>query len=466
MHLTCSNIFFNRQTLLVIWGLSFYSLNAVSQTNLDLTNSDLRSEQDIATESIEILVNKIRQVEAEQNTFADELGELNFDLGVQLSVLGLHEEALEAFLLADQSIKAREGLYSDIRESVLRKIYEEHVALKEWEDAEEALQHLAWLKARNLGSTSVEFVSTLQELVEWNLAKEYYGIDEGNISLSLRTVFSDLDRIYDIYDENSLPYDEKTLELAAAVNHVADSKVNIVNPNQRFGADIESNQQLSKQYTAAKAGCEHHFEGIEASDVIARSCTRSAERYLRARLPDLIIHDPFSGATTERIQQSQFFSRGYFRGQNILLDHIRTYQSAGDHPNTLDTTLRLADWYLLFGHRRQAEDTYQAAWDFAVEQRLPGLLQMGTPQPISIATVIPDLPKLTQGNQQSLAEMQVNITSNGEVSRIELTRLDIDNIQAVAELLAEYSSHRYRPAIHQGKPIAVDNYSLNAEFYY
>ena len=463
MRLTCLSNLFSRLTLLFISVLLTYSSNVVSQTdNQDITNS--RSERDIAAESVEQLLSQIRQVEAEQNTFAPALAELNFDLGVQLSLLGLHDEALDAFLHADQGIKAREGLYSDVREPVLRKIHEQQIALKEWDEAEVALENLAWLRARNLDAMSVEYVKTLQELVEWNLARDYYRVDastEGS-SDALRRALIDLGSIYEIYDENSLPYDARTLELAAATNHSSALRVNIVFNQNRL--EVESNQRFIRQFAAAKLGCENQYGELE-SETSVTNCTRWAERHLRSRLPETLVYDPFR-ESTEIQQEELFFSRGYFRGKDLLLDQAQIYIDAEDHANAFDALLRLADWYLLFGHQGYAEDAYHAAWKFAVEQRLAGLVQMGTPKPISIASVITNLPELHSGNRQGSAEIKVSITSRGEVGDIELTHSDIDDEQVVAELLAEYSSYRYRPALHEGKPIDVDSYSLGTEFYY
>ena len=143
-----------------------------------LAAEGLSNAEILGTDSVVLIMRQIELVEAEENTFSPRLGELSFDLGSQLASLGLHEEALEAFQRADQNMKVADGLYSATREIIVRKIYEQQISLKNWDDAEVALENLAWVKARNLDAMSVDYVQILQELVEWNLARDYYDLDE------------------------------------------------------------------------------------------------------------------------------------------------------------------------------------------------------------------------------------------------------------------------------------------------
>ena len=164
-----------------------------------LAAEGLSNAEILGTDSVVLIMRQIELVEAEENTFSPRLGELSFDLGSQLASLGLHEEALEAFQRADQNMKVADGLYSATREIIVRKIYEQQISLKNWDDAEVALENLAWVKARNLDAMSVDYVQILQELVEWNLARDYYDLDEEDeSSISLRRAHADLEKIYNM----------------------------------------------------------------------------------------------------------------------------------------------------------------------------------------------------------------------------------------------------------------------------
>lgn len=419
-----------------------------------------------ATESVEQILAAIEQVEAESNTFAPELGELSFDLGQQLDILGLHEEALNAFLRADQNIKVREGLYSDTRETVVRKIHEQHVALKDWETAESALRQLVWLKARNLDADSLENVEVLQDLVEWNLALDYYGLDDSEeLSFSLLDAFTDLNKIYRIYDQNNLPLDDKTIALAEAVNRASSLKVTLVSVDQRRSYNNDAERSLNRQYATIRQACGSNYRGQEAEEA-RNACVRLARRHLSSRLPETVIYDPFDSNTGPSSQQAIFLSRGYYRGKEVLLDQLELHRQTDNSAKTLDAILSIADWYLLYGYQGYAEETYRAAWNYAVEQRLPGLLKMATPQPISIASILSELPNLEAGNTMGMAEFAISINSEGEVERLAITESDIEDEAAVAELIAQMSTYRYRPALHEGRPIQVENFSFDTEFYY
>ena len=487
MNVVGSSKYYRCVTLAGVLVASFYSCSLAAQnlSSIDdpsISNPPSSSAQELnssfaptangeenllsAAESVEELLAAIERVEAESNSFAPELGELSFDLGQQLDILGLHDEALNAFLRADQNIKVREGLYSDTRETVVRKIHEQHIALKDWETAESALRQLVWLKARNLDSTSLENVEVLQDLVEWNLALDYYGLDESDeSSFSLLDAYSDLNKIYRIYELNNLPLDDKTIALAEAVNRASSLKVTLVSVDQRRSYTNDAERSLIRQHNTIRQACESNYRGQEAEEA-SDVCVRLARRHLSSRLPETIIYDPFDSNAGPSSQQAIFLSRGYYRGKEVLLDQLELYRQTDNKDKTLDAILSIADWYLLYGYQGYAEETYRAAWNYAVEQRLPGLLQMATTQPISIASILSELPNLEAGNKLGMAEFEISINSEGEVQRLAITELDIEDEAAVAELIAEMSTYRYRPALHEGRPIEVDNFSFGTEFYY
>ncbi len=420
-----------------------------------------------ATDSVALIMQQIELVEAAENTFSPRLGELSFDLGVQLETLGLNEEALGAFLRADQNMKVRDGLYSDTREIIVRKIYEQHIALKDWDDAEVALENLAWVKARNLDAMSVDYVQVLQELVEWNLARDYYQLDEDDdTSISLRRAHSDLEKIYDIYYSKGLPFDNRTVELSSAVNHRMAMKVNLVAIGDRRNAGIFSSRRLSLRYEVVESACRSQYPDPELQE-ISDHCVSLAAMHVRSQEPEIVVFDPWATSGVDEYNQADlFFSRSYFRGKDVIVNQLAGFQETQDKPSALQAILNLADWYLLFGHINSAEETYATAWNYAAQEQLGGLLAMSRPQPISIAGVIRGLPELRVGNRQGDAEFAVDIGANGEVVKIEFADTNIEDEAAIALLAAEFSNYRYRPALQQGVPISADGYLVDAQLFY
>lgn len=430
-----------------------------------LAAEDVFNTEISGTESVALLLEQIELVEAAENTFSPRLGELSFDLGVQLSSLGLNEDALGAFQRADQNMKARDGLYAATREIIVRKIYEQQIALKNWDDAEVALENLAWIKARNLDAMSVDYVQILQELVEWNLARDYYDLDEEEDStLSLRRAHADLEKIYNIYQSRGLPFDNRTIELSSAVNHRMATKINLVAAGDRREASGLSSRRLSRRFEVVEGACQSQYPDPEFQE-ISDHCTSLGVQHVRDIEPDTVVFDPW-GAGDSYDRADLFFSRSYFRGKDVLLNQLAKYNNLDDKSSALEAILNLADWYLLFGHRNSAQQTYAAAWNYAAEQQLGGLLEMSRPQPISMAGIIHALPELRSGYRQGEAEFAVTIGANGEVIKLEFAETNIEDEAGIAQLAAELSTYRYRPALRQGVPVSADGYLVDAQLFY
>lgn len=437
--------------------------NVNAQQLQSSTQAILPSEVEIdnasALESVELLLDQIESIEAQKNSFAPELGELSFDLGMQLESLGLHQDALEAFLRADQNMKVREGLYSQNREILIRKIFDQHVALNDWESAEIALDTNSWLKARNVDSNSLDYVEALQELVEWNLARDYYGVDEEE-ALSLLRAYSDLEDIFDIYEAHNLPVDDYTLDLAMTVNHMLSMQVVVLDSvRQREGLQA-LDRTYFRQARAAMTACQSHYSDNEE---LLDNCVDEAERRIRQNLPETIYVDFSSGQYDQSVV---FYSRSYFRGKELLLDQIEILREQGDDPRTLDALMRLGDWYLLFGYQRSAEEVYAAAWQFAQQIGMDDSIHMQEPQAISSAALIESLPKLVVGNRQGEAEIAVTIARNGEIEKIEYLDTDIADDAAIADLSAALAVSRYRPILRDGVPIAAVAYTVSKQVSY
>lgn len=416
--------------------------------------------EDISSvEAVELLLTQIEIVEAENSSFAPELGELSYDLGIQFDQLGLHDDALEAFMRADQNMKIREGLYSPNREALIQKIFEQHIALNDWESAEIALDSNAWLRARNVDANSLAYVEVLQELVRWNLARDHYGVEEEE-SRSLVRAYSDLEDIFAIYDARGLPLDNLTLDLAMTVNHMLSLDVLVLDSVQGRAGTAALDRTYFRQARAAMTACQSLYsEDIE----VKQRCANSAERQIRQDLPEAIFVDYSSGQFDQGLS---FYSRSYYRGKDILLTQIEILRETDQDARTLEALMKLGDWYLLFGYQRSAEEVYATAWEYAQSVGLGDSIHMQAPQAISTAGLIESLPRLVVGNRSGEAEIAVTIAKNGEIERIEYLDIDIADEEAIAELSASLAASRYRPILRHGVPIAAVAYTVSKQVSY
>ncbi len=436
------------------------------------------------TETVFLLHEELDDAEANGTSFDPRLGELSFDLGAEFAALGLHEEALEAFQRADQNMKVREGLYSENREIPIRKIYEQQLKLNNRAEAEQALNTIAWIKARNYDANSLAYVPVLQELTLWNLAEDAQERDDDR-GLYLLSAHSNLEKIYRIYQKNQQSYDSKTLDLLTAINYRL-ALHGVMNEN--FSRLRE--QQVWRQVEIAAQACQRQFRQVDS----AERCMDGASYWVAFNTPEANsgVSEHQTLGNTQQLSALQefyssqswqvteidnsielnnnpdliFFTHSYYRGKELLLDQLDALTESDDKDAALQTLLALGNWYLLFGYMQSASEVYASAWSFATHWQLQALVDMKMPSPISTTALETSYPKLQTGNRQGYLKASLLIAPTGEVGRVDIVQTDIENERVLAELLADLSMSRYRPALDQGVPVAGMGYVIEREVLY
>lgn len=436
-------------------------------------------------DSVRLLMEAITEAETQEDSFDPKLGELSFDLGIQLETLGLNVQALNAFQRSDQSTKIREGLYSENREISVRKIYEQHLALNDWDAAATSLNTVAWIKARNYDSNSLEYVPVLQELILWSLAEDEQVRDDEK-GVYLRAAHDDLEKIYAIHAEIDQPLDKQSLDLATTINHRL-ALHGVMNSNLE-GLRV---QQGRRQVQIAERACEGLYAENEESQEICMDEAKDqvyfntpkrssgvAERQTLGNTQQLsAVQEYFSSQSWEvtEIDNSvelnnnpalAFFAQSYYRGKEVLLDQLDELKDGDDKAATLDSLLALGDWYLLFGYFKSAVEVYATAWTFADQAGLGGSINAQQPVPISITSLVDVLPKLDSGHRKGYAKASIIVAPTGEVDGVEILETDIQDEETIAELVAELSMSRYRPTLNMGVPAVAISYIVERQVSY
>ncbi len=465
--------------LSIIWSAATFA-----QESSPLPLPNLNSEISVP-DSVTMLMAQISEVEQSQDSFDLKLGELSFELGLQLSAIGLTEEALAAFHRSDQNMKINQGLYSENREIFLRKIQEQHIEMQNWEAAEQSLEMLAWIKARNYDTQSLDYVAPLQEMIAWNLAIDYYqsSYRETNHLLSAH---DDLEDIYAIYENNEQPIDTKTAELAIALNHRMALRDELTPNIGRMDSEVEAYRQV---VVLSRSCQQQHPVDLEQ----ANNCARAGEREIRSKTRELnygvsenqslsntqqpvlkaylesltSVPEPIDNSVEYDYDPAQlFFSRSYTRGRDLLMSQFAAWRVTGDSTNTLQALLNLADWYLLFGYQETAEGIYATAWTYAERENMTDQMQMLSPLPLSINGLVEEFPLLGSGNNEGVADFALIINIQGKVERIEVIQSNIADAEVLARLTAEISMSRYRPILREGLPIAMVAHSVTKKVLY
>lgn len=467
----------------LLTAYSLFPLAALAQ--IDPLSIDLSEVEISVPDSVRLLMDEIAEAEAAEDSFDPRLGELSFDLGQQLVTLELNHQALEAFQRSDQSMKIREGLYSENREIPVRKIYEQHLALNNWDDAAISLNTIAWIKARNYDSNSLEYVAVLQELIRWSLAEDAQEPD-GDKAIYLSAAYDDLTKIYDIYEQNDQPLDKDSLDLVVAINHRL-ALHGVITPN----LEALKTRQNRRHINVSERACQGQYSDNEE---LLDNCIDAAKRQVYVNTPKASygVAENQTLANTQQLSVKQeffssqhwsvteidnsvevdydpmlaFFSQSYSRGKETLLDQLDVLRTGEDDEATLNALLALGDWYLLFGYFQSAKEVYATSWSFAEERGMGEQVNMQPPVAISIAALAESLPRLRSGSRDGFAKISLGVASTGEVESVEILETDIEDEKAVAELVAEFSMSRYRPVLREGVPFAAIKFVVDRQITY
>ena len=481
--MTFTNALTSSKIALLCCSLPLFISTSYAQEDSQFT--EILNAEISVPESVRLLVEEISKAEATQDSFDPKLGELSFDLGIQLASLGLNDRALEAFQRSDQSTKVREGLYSESREIPVRKIYEQHLALSNWDEAATSLNTIAWIKARNYDSNALEYVPVLQELIRWSLAEDALEPDDEK-AIYLISAHENLSKIYKIYEENEYPLDEDTLDLVVAINHRL-ALHGVITPNQ----EALKRRQTGIQVDIAEQACMNQYSGSEDQQ---ESCIDAAKRQIYFNTPkassgvatnqtlantqQLSVKQEFFSSQNWAVNEIDnsievdsnpllnFFSHSYFRGKEVLLEQLDKLRVADDDKATLDALLAVGDWYLLFGYMQSALQVYATAWDFAENSGYGESINMQPPVAISTAALIDSLPRLRSGDRAGFMKLSIGVAPTGEVDRVEIVETDIEDEAVVAEIAAEISMSRYRPVLVEGVPVAATKFIVDRQITY
>lgn len=369
----------------------------------------------------------IQQLENDGGAWNSALIETLTGLGNLQQELQNHIDALETFDRALHISRINNGLYTADQLPVLSEIIESYLALGNWEQADLYHDYQLFVQQRTFGASDPRVIPMLADFGEWNIRA--FSIGYGNVlglrlstaQIAFNAAFRLLSTHYGRSDERFIPY----------LHNIA----------------------ISAYLVAIHPGLVDKLDRTEF----------------------LMEQEDFRKMFDE---EGSHIPQGFAPGQRALLEIIAYHEEEGSDVRTLARAKAdLADWYLLFNRRRDAEELYLDIWNFLGEQENGAALQQelfGKAVPIPTWDMTPRLinprgsDRPDRGHLRSdFGDYIFEVSRLGEARRVEIvdeeTAPNPGHLQRVArELRQQY----FRPALEEGVPVTSDDNRVRIRFWY
>lgn len=300
-------------------GLSFIdrviriSVLLIAVTVNHLCYSQSSAEQPLTSDPVADYMDAIEDVEAQFSAYSTELADLYLGLGKSLYSKKEYQNARKAFQQGMQIERVNYGLNSLTQAPYLVSIADTESDLGNWKESQKALENLYTINAKTYGAKDLRMLPVLDQLLDWYMDSYKEREPKGgysNLVISERIAAS----IYDIINTD-MPMDDP--EAPDRYRRLGYLQFFIANHIKQHGEPTDS--------------------GISVS--MGGSSGRS------------------SNASTSHLH----FQRGKLALEKVV-------ESLLEQPGSteIDQALAIAelgDWYLIFGQKLSASETYQLASD-------------------------------------------------------------------------------------------------------
>lgn len=365
----------------------------------------------------------VSAIELDGGAWDDGLVEELAALGRLQQEQGDHLAAVETLDRAIHVNRINAGLYTLEQIPVVEQLIQSYIALGDWEQADIYNNYLFHVQQKAFGYNDPRLIPGLERLATWHI--QAFNVGYGELpGIRLRQseiMFNAAARMVGVHfgknDERFITYQQNIANSAYLVSR---------------------NQDLMLQ--------------------IDRSEYRNMQQMLAEQLNE-----------QRRIQAS-----GFRTGERALAEIVQVYSEKADEPYVLaEAITHLADWYLLFGQRRGALESYQLAWNVLQEQENAEVLTQrlyGEVVPLpSFASSI-EIPEAYYKNEDGtdalnfdFADLTFDVTDRGVVRNIAIDTEESEaNKLQLRKLRSMVRSTRFRPLIVDGVP----QYSSQNHFRY
>ena len=399
-------------------------------TNIDF--SDLSPEQQVyldRLQDIDSFDQVLEDLEIEGGAWSMQIAQELTSLGDLLQAQGDHQQAIEIYDRAVHINRVNDGLFSTAQVPLIERIVNGHVALGQWQAADDRKQYAFYVQSRAFSIDDPRMIDVFDNLARWNIASFYRGIDENPGPRLLQTYL---------------------LFRTATESVVA-----------HFGT--QDPRYLT--FLRKEAG---------AADMLNRY-TLPGENIGTRMNPELRLTSEFIGESTR--------PRGRNNEGQRALQRIVDYYSDPELPANSETLLaramavaELADWYLIADRRQAAMRTYEEAYNLlASTENSEELLQQVFGEVVFIPTysnfdaqrmeaygVGPD-----SGARMGYVDIAFDVNQYGRLNNFEILDLvPAELSRADIQVLNSIRSTLVRPKVKEGRTVSSDMERFRFNFWY
>ena len=369
----------------------------------------------------------IADLEGDGGAWNGSLVEELTSLGTLLQQQGSHEEAIKVFDRAVHINRISLGLHSVEQVPAIESKIQSYLALNQWQDADLTFEYLYYIQRRAYGTRDPRLIPVLNSIAEWNLRAFHLGHGE---ALGMRL-------------NNALMF------WNAAARMV---KTHFGPQDERFVT---------------------YLRGIaNSSYLLSRNPEMMADLGRPEFRNELAVNRVHLG------QSDSYESRGYASGARALTEILRYEIDKRDDVLALaDAFTNLADWYLIFGRRRAAEEQYSNAWRLLANQPNADALHKAyfgriVPMPSFVGERNRgyELDVVRQSDEpldSDYADLIFDVTDTGVVRDVRTLSAETeDNKNQLSRLRRVVRSSHFRPIIIDGIPQRSENNVFRYRYWY
>ena len=350
----------------------------------------------------------VGQIEEQTGAYAPGLSEQLLGLGLALQEQGRHEEAIDVFKRGVHLARINDGLYSDRQIPLLQSEIASHIAVGEFNAADERQVYLYRVQQRALDAGEARAQALMQQ-AQWQRRAYDLGLGEYGYTRLLS--------MWDLY----------RMALNDIAEREGDTSPQLLSPLMGM---------LQSQYLIAG------FRGETASGAFNVDA-------FGTRQPD----DRFNA----------YRGSSFKRGEAVItaIYEINQRNSGGDKRVAAEDLVMLGDWRFWHGLKEGALETYRQALaelaelDDAQEQvdRL-----FGEPTPLPAIDGVRPLPPTTSPDMADLL-VEFGVSAGGRV--VDVSRIDdgLENESRANRLMRQLRQTRFRPRFEAGEAVDTDKLS-------
>ena len=369
----------------------------------------------------------IADLEGDGGAWNGSLVEELTSLGTLLQQQGSHEEAIKVFDRVVHINRISLGLHSVEQVPAIESKIQSYLALNQWQDADLTFEYLYYIQRRAYGTRDPRLIPVLNSIAEWNLRAFHLGHGEA-LGMRLNNALMFWNAAARMVKTHFGPQDER---FVTYLRGIANSSY-LLSRNPEMMADL------------------------------GRPQFRNEMEVNRVHLG----------------QPSSYESRGYASGARALTEILRYEIDKSDDVLALaDAFTNLADWYLLFGRRRAAEEQYSNAWRLLANQPNADALHKAyfgrvVPMPSFVGEQKKgyELDAVRQTDEpldSDYADLIFDVTDTGEVRDMRsLSAETEDNKNQLSRLRRVVRTSHFRPIIIDGVPQRSANNVFRYRYWY